>query len=76
MQTSTYGANAYSTDGTLGQTIDAQTGAGEMTHNGQMAVDGVLGITMSRRRALRLLGAAGAATMVAGVAQVIPAHAT
>lgn len=46
-----------------------------MTSNGQMTVDSVLGITMSRRRALRLLGAAGAATMVAGVAQVMPAHA-
>lgn len=56
-------------------------GQDTMTTNGQtmdlarigMAVDGALSITMNRRRALRLLGTAGAAAVIAGVAQTGPA---
>lgn len=46
-------------------------------NNGQigMAVDGTLGITLSRRRVLGLLGGAGAAAVVAGIAGATPAAA-
>ena len=40
-----------------------------------MAVDGTLGVTMSRRRVLRLLGGAGALAVVAGVGRAMPADA-
>ena len=40
-----------------------------------MGIEGALSVTMSRRRVLRLPGAAGAAAVVAGVAHVAPAGA-
>ena len=40
-----------------------------------MTVDGALGVTMSRRRVLRLFGAVGVAAVVAGAAKATPAAA-
>ena len=46
-----------------------------MGATGQTTVDAVLGITMTRRRALRLLGAAGATAVLAGATQLSSASA-
>lgn len=51
-------------------------GTGIDSDRNGMAVDGAFGITLSRRRVLRLLGGAGAAAVVAGIAGATPAGAT
>lgn len=62
---------------TTATTMDQRTEETSMRHEHggdrrEMAVDGALGITMSRRRVLRLIGAAGATAVVAGIAQAAP----
>ena len=47
----------------------------EMGMTGQQTVDGALSVTMSRRRVLRLLGAAGATAVLAGAVRATPASA-